>query len=267
MVSETSASRIAAAVAALALVVGLVVLGWEAASPQPGDAKTTHTESSETKVTAASTEKTDRNETVTADRDTDLLERAVGSRGLWVLRFLLVLAAAFLTGAAVQRILLGRYGVKLGPLEVPEIVTEHDVAIFGRLAELGIRASVAALPPYARVAAPDGRLPADYILYLDDATTLVIAFRVEVERRVRDLAAVEGVAVARPITVIIRSLNEAQALNADADRGLIGIIHIGTQAARCARVEEGVLNWIKNQGRRLLADFDTLEDGRRPMRH
>lgn len=45
----------------------------------------------------------------------------LGQGGLWLVRILLVLLAAFLAGAAVQRTLLGNFAFKAGGLEVPPL--------------------------------------------------------------------------------------------------------------------------------------------------
>lgn len=56
-----------------------------------------------------------------APADESLIERSLASTGLLVLRVGIVLLIAFLAGAMVQRVLLARYGFKIGPLDLPEV--------------------------------------------------------------------------------------------------------------------------------------------------
>ena len=59
--------------------------------------------------------------TTTGEAAGSFFERALAASGLLFLRLGLLLVAAFLAGAIVQRTLLGRFAFKLGPVEVPDL--------------------------------------------------------------------------------------------------------------------------------------------------
>src|SRR5262245_45607653 len=126
--TERVATRWARAAVALIVFVGLVLIVLEAIHPElapPGSpsAKTATTVTTETKTTAAGqTETTTKHEI--APKYEDFVDRILGRTGPWFLRVLLVVLAAFLMGAAVQRIILGRYALKFAGLEVPEVPLE-----------------------------------------------------------------------------------------------------------------------------------------------
>src|SRR5262245_515539 len=126
---ERAANRWAQAAVALIIVVGLVLIGLEAIHSRPAplgspSAKTTTTDISETRTTATGqTETTKKLEIATTSED--FVDRILGRTGPWFLRVLLVVLAAFLTGAAVQRVILGRFAVKVaGVLEFSEVLKE-----------------------------------------------------------------------------------------------------------------------------------------------
>ena len=61
--------------------------------------------------------------TKTIVADDSSVERALGDGGLLLVRIGVAAAAAFLAGAVVLRILLGRYGFKAGGLELEDVTT------------------------------------------------------------------------------------------------------------------------------------------------
>jgi hypothetical protein len=125
-VSIATTTRLAQATVVAVLVIGLGIVTLEAtrtAPPQAGsaDATTTTTDASETETIAPGKTITRKHETVTGAQTEDFAERTLGTAGLWILRALLVVLAAFLTGAAVQRVLLGEFALKVGGFEVPPL--------------------------------------------------------------------------------------------------------------------------------------------------
>lgn len=65
------------------------------------------------------------NETGTEE---SLLDRAFTPGTLVLVRFGIVVLAAFLAGAAVQRVVLGRFAIKIGSFEIVEVETDPAVA-------------------------------------------------------------------------------------------------------------------------------------------
>ena len=123
-ISYTTATRWAHAAVMLTLVVGLVLVSLEAyrtrSTPPISDTSTTTKSTTEKKTTGTGTETVDRLEVTTAPKQ-NLPERMLGQGGLWLVRILLVMMAAFLAGAAVQRTMLGNFAFKAGGLEVPPL--------------------------------------------------------------------------------------------------------------------------------------------------
>lgn len=60
-------------------------------------------------------------ETTTSPEDTAVLDRALSSGGLLLLRLGVVAIAAFLAGATVQRVIAGDFSGKFGPLELRRV--------------------------------------------------------------------------------------------------------------------------------------------------
>jgi hypothetical protein len=161
MILRDVATRWAQATVAIIFVVGLLLVapvayrdGFGPLGPE--EITTTTKDIKESKTTAKGTESTEKREVTTASKET-ALERALGKPGLLLARLLLVVLVAFFSGAAVQRIILGEFSLKLGPVEVPPLppappealspVPEEVVAAFGpAVAEPGIL-EVAPLEP------------------------------------------------------------------------------------------------------------------------
>jgi hypothetical protein len=123
--SYVRATRYAQVVVLLTLLVGVLVLAREAwrqyySHTERGETVTSSKTTSEKKSTSKGPESTEKTETSTAPNP-NLPERLLGRPGLWVARALLLLVAAFLAGALVQRMLLGKFAFKVGGLEIPEV--------------------------------------------------------------------------------------------------------------------------------------------------
>jgi hypothetical protein len=100
-----------------------------AASAAPEAAKETATtgRSTATTTTGQSTETT----TTVAPADESLFVAALGNSGLFLVRLGVALLTAFVGAAAVQRAWLGRFGVKVGPVEIPELPEATAVGLEG----------------------------------------------------------------------------------------------------------------------------------------
>ena len=61
--------------------------------------------------------------------DDSTLERALGEGGLLLVRVGIAAAAAFLAGAVVLRVLLGRYGFKAGGLEMDDVTSAAEASV------------------------------------------------------------------------------------------------------------------------------------------
>jgi hypothetical protein len=63
----------------------------------------------------------DKTTTTTEDDARSFVERALGDGGLVLLQIGILLVAGFLAGAFVQRLALGKFALKVGPVEIPDI--------------------------------------------------------------------------------------------------------------------------------------------------
>jgi hypothetical protein len=141
-VDQQLATRLAQGVALLILLAGVILVGLDAYRSGLTPVGPTQTTSmtkdvKETRSSIKGPETTERHEVTTALTDTTL-ERALGSPGLLLARLLLVLLASFVTGAAVQRVFLGEFSLKLGPVEllpIPPAAIEPLVNIGNQLVE------------------------------------------------------------------------------------------------------------------------------------
>ena len=123
--SQESATRWARWTVAVTLLVGILLIGLDVyrtgwAPLGPAQSTTTTKTTTENKSTRTGTGSTERREVTTASKETTV-ERALGQPGLWLVRLLIVVLVAFFSGAAVQRILLGEFSLKIGPVEVPPL--------------------------------------------------------------------------------------------------------------------------------------------------
>jgi hypothetical protein len=59
--------------------------------------------------------------TITKEASRSFVERSLAAGGLLFLRIGVVVLAAFFAGALVQRMILGNYALKVGPVELPEL--------------------------------------------------------------------------------------------------------------------------------------------------
>jgi hypothetical protein len=90
---------------------------WSDLYRQDPFAARTTTDTVVKQITGKPTETT----TTTKDRDGSFAERALGNSGYLLFRVGIVLVAAFLAGAAVQRAALGEFSLEIGPVKVPEL--------------------------------------------------------------------------------------------------------------------------------------------------
>lgn len=139
---QKRATRLGQRVAALIFVGGIILVGLDAhrsGLTPVGPTQTTSTtkDFKETRASIKGPETTERHEVTTALTETTL-ERALGPPGLLIVRLLLVLLASFFAGAAVQRVFLGEFSLKLGPVEllpIPPAATEPLIEISEQLVD------------------------------------------------------------------------------------------------------------------------------------
>lgn len=153
--------------------------------------KLTKTTTTKTSTAGATPQATD---TTTVDSERSFFERMLGGTGVVFLQISVILLAAFLAGAALQRVLLGKFGgLKLGALEISEIATASDEAI------ASLSAAIAALDAKAAM------------IQSDAAKTRTRLEKVRTESRTEDLETTQNLKrVASRLRAVERKMDQAQ---------------------------------------------------------
>lgn len=177
--AESTAKAVAGFAAALIGLLACFIVVWpgirDFSLGEDVYARRTVTETTRTEAPTGTTTVT---KTVLADDSA--LERALGDGGLLLVRIGVAAAAAFLSGAVVLRILLGRYGFKAGGLELEDVTTgvaasaEALTALTKVVDELAT-ATAANNAAAMRTAADALRLGADCARRLDELPTATTA--------------------------------------------------------------------------------------------
>jgi hypothetical protein len=152
---ERRADNAARATAAVVLVVGLIVIVLPALLHM-GDVWRNPFVPSQTEVVEVTMQPdgTKVTKTTTEEAPRSFVERALAAGGLLLLRIGAVVLASFIAGAAVQRAILGRFDMKLGPLELPDLkdTAEETEAALGAVQQ-ELKSQVGATKEAMKVAA------------------------------------------------------------------------------------------------------------------
>ena len=89
-----------------------------------------------------------------------------------------------------------------------------------------------------------------------DANLALVGLRIEIEKRLRLLAAKNGLQDKQPNIRLINQLLEASILDESSAEGLIELIRAGNDAAHGAEVETKITNWAFDEGVRILSSLD-----------
>ena len=100
--------------------------------------------------------------------------------------------------------------------------------------------------------------PAYLAIAAQDPNLALVGLRIEIEKRLRDLAAKHGMSDQQPIRRIFDDLRRRQVIDPEALSGLDELIMAGNRAAHGARVEASVAQWAIDYGPRVLAVLDDL---------
>src|SRR5215211_1172135 len=223
------------------------------------------TESSETVNQAgkpSSEKRTISRETTPAVPDQSLIGRAFANGAAPILfQFLLAALAAFAAGFFIQRVLLGAYGITVGPVSFPELpsVKEPATAEAGDLIKESpqIAAILKELKESPQIAAilgpgPRGQQPFPQFMSIEDDRLALLSIRTELEKQLRELAEAAGVDRDVALSRLPSRLVLAGAIDDQAARGLRQLIEIGDRIAAGAEVEPDADTRLRNQA------FDVL---------
>jgi len=165
--------------------------------------------------------------------------------------FLVIIAsllAAFLVAGTVQRSLLGKYAIGLGPVSVPEIITSERVeqAIDSALSEAPAEAEPEA--EEAEEAAPE---PA--WARVDDPNLALAGWRIDLEKELRRLAQQYDLSPrVRTPRGIVDALTAREVIDPRLASGLQELLGIANQAVHGASVDPSVIGVLRTEGSRLL---------------
>jgi hypothetical protein len=230
------ASRAAAITAVVILAAVLVATFAFRGQEVPVESRTTTTV---TEITTGGTDAgkkvTESTEVTLPGRDDSLLGRALGTGATPLLIQLLVAGlAAFVAGAIVQRIWLGEYGFTVGPVSLPALAPVSDESAT-QAVDL-IKES----PDLSDITGPGPRRPAPFPQFFSiaDRRLALISIRIELEERLRELAAAVGLDEDIDIYRLPGRLVRKQVFDTKAAQGLEQLLQLGDRVVAGAEVEE-----------------------------
>jgi len=237
----------------VAAFVALTIAGWSTGTLLTGasaptaqtsvvERTTTNQADATPPVTTTTTEITRTTTTVVPD----LLSRVIDGPTFWVLRLGVITVAAFIAAAVVQRVLLGRYEFKFWMLEVPSI-TGAQVRDAGKsAADASEAAGVAGAGAVSLMSATA------------DPSLKLVALRIEIEGRVRQLLEKSGLPRTHGLRQWIDALAERHVIDQSVADSLNELVQLGNQAAHGVKVTASAGDWADSEGPAVLAYLDDL---------
>jgi hypothetical protein len=258
----TRISRAAALVTLALALVALVINGDDQGS-SPSTTKTVTREEAATEGNSPDeTKLVTQTKTETPGDDRSLVGRAFSNDATpYLFEALLAALVAFTVGAFVQRILLGAYGITIGPITVPELAPidseEADRAV----------SKITDSPAIGRLLGPGPRGPQPLPQYLriDGERMSLLSYRVELEVVLRDLADALGLDRDVPLARVPNRLATAGVIDGEAATGLEGVLEIGDQIAEGASYTPEVATKLLESAAEIL--YALRELGRRRADH
>jgi hypothetical protein len=96
-------------------------------------------------------------------------------------------------------------------------------------------------------------------IYERDPNLALVGFRIEVEKRIRELARAQGLADDRDsLQRLIQALTKRNVIPPDAGSGLMELVALGNRAAHGAAVSADAGSWLLDVGPSILLKLDTL---------
>lgn len=108
-----------------------------------------------------------------------------------------------------------------------------------------------------------------YLSVADDDPSLgLVGLRIEIEKRLREIAEISGIDTHRTLSFIVATLKSTGVFDAQTTSGLNELINAGNHAAHGALVDQDAATWAVNQGPKVLATLDAKIkkiEGRNPV--
>jgi len=99
-----------------------------------------------------------------------------------------------------------------------------------------------------------------------DPNLAIVGIRIEIEKRIRELAEIEGLRLNQPLWRLLRELQSRGVLNQMVFTGLQEIVMAGNQAAHGARVEPSIYDWAFTYGPEILLILDRIIENTKSLR-
>jgi hypothetical protein len=99
-----------------------------------------------------------------------------------------------------------------------------------------------------------------------DPNLAIVGIRIEIEKRIRELAEIEGLRLNQPLSRLLRELQFRGVLNQTVFTGLQEIVMAGNQAAHGARVEPSISDWAFTYGPEILLTLDRIIENTKSLR-
>jgi hypothetical protein len=248
-----------AAAAVFAIAIFLLIVDGTSSdnNPQRTTTKSTNVTSSlgERAVTVTST----KTEETQPSADRSLIGRAFGNGATpFLFQVLLAGLAAFTIGALVQRILLGEYGITLGPVSLPAlppVTSDSAKEAFDLVTES---------PEIAPILVPGPRhaQPPPLFQRLDDPHLKLISIRIDLETRLRDLANVAGVDPDVPLPRLPERLVRQGIFSRNTARGITELLAICDRIVVGAEVDSAAAPKLLSESADVLYALDELSQQR-----
>lgn len=108
----------------------------------------------------------------------------------------------------------------------------------------------------AKITAGEETSPTTSTTTTTTSTTTLPPEALEIEKRIRKLAEIEGLKLNQPLSRLLRELNQRGVLSQMVFSGLQEIVSAGNQAAHGAKVEPSVTDWAFDMGQNILLAMD-----------
>ena len=183
--------------------------------------------------------------------DTSLLGRTLDNDAAIILfRLGVALFAGFIVGLIVQRIGLGKYAFKFGPIDIAEVSSEKAQA---ELSDSKLGKTAEALAEAGDGSSPVANAPTPKAGVLALGGELETALRARAEE-IPDLDARSA-----PLPLVIERVGQAYDLDPGSRAALHEVIDLSDQVEEGAKIGSGTGRWLASEGQYLPAAVESLE--------
>jgi hypothetical protein len=171
----------------------------------------------------------------------------------------IALLASYFLAAMVQRILLGRYAISLGPLSVPEITDEQVEQAVNAVLTAAASDGLAEQPGPAEADIPVESEP--IWVTIPDPNLALAGWRIDLEKELRRIAAPLDLPprVQRSTRQLLTELTRYGIIPSNVASTLQDLLTIANEGVHGAKVDDGVIEIIKSEGIQLLRYLNSLK--------